>query len=176
MKTFLMATVTALGLAVLSTGCSDSTESDDAAAPSGTSSAGGPAGSVAPAVESINGSVSEAARTAAEGASKVADQAKAGIQDAAQRVEQAVGEAGAAAQAKFNEWMGEVRKLVDEGKGTEALQKLQSAMGNWQLTPEQQKMIDDLKKRAQEALQKSGAQIQDAAKAVGGLLQPRTPE
>lgn len=113
----------------------------------------------------------ETTKTASEEVAKAVEAAKPQLEEAAKVVQTAVADAGAAAQAKFTEMVAEVKKLIAEGKGTEALQKAKAALADLKLTPEQQKMLDDLKAQAQAALSAEG--VEKATKAVGDLLKPK---
>ncbi len=164
MKTSLT-TLAAIGLAALLTGCGDSSSTST---PSPTPPPPAPAAPKAP--EAPAKPAEPAPKPAAE-APKAAEPAKDKLQDAAKAVQGAVADAGAAAQEQFNALVADVKKLISEGKTTEAVQKVQAAFSSLKLTPEQQKIVDDLKKQAQEALSKKG--VDAATKAVGDLLAPK---
>ena len=168
MKTPILTTLAALGLSALLTGCGDSSSSS-----SSTAVTPPPAPPAAPAkpVEAATKAATEAAKTVSQETAKVADATKEKVAEAAKAVQAAVAEAGPAAQEKFTALVADVKKLIADGKGTEAVQKVQAALANLKLTPEQQKIIDDLKQQAQEALSKKG--VEAATKAVGDLLAPK---
>lgn len=179
MKTSLIALSATLGLASLLTGCGDnSTSSGGGAGGSASPPPPAPAPAAAPVAEAAKKAVDSAAQATTEAAkavgqetAKAADATKEKLQEAAKAVQAAVAEVAPAAQEKFNALVAEVKKLIADGKGTEAVQKLQSAFSGLQLTPEQQKMVDDLKKAAQDALSKKG--IEAATKAASDFLAPK---
>ncbi len=175
MKKALKTALAVVGAGVIWTGCGDNSGGSASGSGSESGSAAPGAGTAA---ESVKAAVDDAAKTAVE-TTKAASQevaravesAKPQLEEAAKVVQAAVADAGAAAQAKFTEMVAEVKKLIDEGKGAEALQKAKAALANLKLTPEQQKMIDDLKAQAQAALSSEG--VDKATKAVGDFLKPK---
>ena len=154
MKTRLMGMLMALGTALVLSGCGEGSTTS-------TSSGGGGA---APAK-------TDPAKAIAAEAAKAVDAAKAAVPDVTKAVQSAAKSAGDATTQAVNGLLAEVQKLVADGKGSEAVQKIQSALSGLKLTPEQQKIVDDLKKQAQEALSKKG--VDAATKAVGDLLAPK---
>ncbi len=160
MKTPLFGILATITAAAVLSGCGES------------SSSSGSASSPPPPPPAPAATVAEAAKKVGAEVTQAVEAAKPQVQEAAKAVQQAVSDAGAAAQQKFNDLVAEVKKLIADGKGTEAAQKLQSAFAGLSLSPEQQKMIDDLKKQAQDALSKKG--IDSATKAAGDLLKPKT--
>lgn len=168
MKICLTTTLAAIGLAAVLTGCGDSSSTST---PSATPPPAAPAPPPAPKAPEAPAKPAEAAPKAAAEAPKAVDATKEKLQDAAKAVQGAVADAGAAAQEQFNGLVADVKKLIAEGKTTEAVQKVQAAFSNLKLTPEQQKIVDDLKKQAQDALSKKG--VEAATKAVGDLFAPK---
>jgi hypothetical protein len=136
-----------------------------------TSSSGSASDTLQKAAETTAKSVTDATQAAGTEAAKVADATKAGLQDTAKAVQKAVADAGPAAQQAFNDLVTEVKKLIADGKGTEAVQRIQSALSSLKLTPEQQKLIEDLKAQARAVLSKSG--VSGASKTAGDVLQPK---
>lgn len=165
MNRYLIACLAAVGLATFATGCSESSETSGSGTTTG--------GAASSAVDSTKSAVESAAGAVSEAAKKAGETTAAEVKDAAKAVQGAVADAGAAAQQKVNDLIAEARKLIADGKGSEALQKIKAAVANLKLTPEQQKMIDDLTKQAQAALAKTGAGAEAAAKAVGEALKPK---
>lgn len=71
------------------------------------------------------------------------------------------------ANAKAQDLLTQAQTLVGEKKYEEAGNLLQK-LADYKLTPEQQKMFDDLKTTIQKAME-SGA-VQEGAKAIGGMM------
>lgn len=136
--------------AALLAGCGDSSSSDSS----------NPAGSASAAISEAT----EAAKKTASDATAAASAAAADVADAAKKTTDS---AVAAVNAQYQSAVEAVKKLIADGKGAEALAKLKDLTANLKLTPEQQKMVDDLMAQAQKAL----AGGTDAAKkAAEGLL------
>lgn len=97
------------------------------------------------------------------------------------QAEKAAADTAAAAQQKFTDYVLDVQKLFAEGKTAEALQKvqnIQTALTDVKLTPEQQRLVDQLKSRTQESVVKTttNAAAQAAAQKVSDLLtRPKPP-
>jgi Spy/CpxP family protein refolding chaperone len=89
------------------------------------------------------------------------------VKGAAQAVSEAVTEAGAAAQEAFSSLAADVKRLLDEGKAAEAAQRIQNAISQLKLTPEQRQRVEELMAQAQDLIKKKGA---EAANAVSGFL------
>jgi hypothetical protein len=165
MKTNWFMTLVGSALVLGLSGCSDPNAPADDATP-GTNAAA-PASPSAP----ITGALTATVERVGTEVTQAVEAAKPQVQEAAAAVQKAATETGAAMQAQFNAVVEDVKKLIAEGKGTEAMQKITSALGSFKLTPEQQKVIDDLKQKAQAAFSKEG--VDAATKAVGNLLQPK---
>lgn len=122
--------------------------------------AGQVAADVAKATDKAVADTKQAAGQAAADTKKATEQAVADVQKTAT--------AGAAEATKLAESSIEsIKKLVSEKKYQEALTALQQATAKLQLTPEQQKTVDDLLAQVQKAL------ATDPTKVVGGLLEPK---
>lgn len=165
MKTTWLVTLAGSALVLGLSGCSDPNAPSEETTPGTTNAAAVStsaqvAGALTATVERVGTEVTQAVEAA-----------KPQVEEVASAVQKAATETGAAMQAQFNTVVEEVKKLIADGKGTEALQKITSALGSFKLTPEQQKVIDDLKQKAQAAFSKEG--VDAAAKAVGNLLQPK---
>lgn len=107
----------------------------------------------------------KAAETGTATLEKAAEAARATVDEAKAKAE----EAAAAAKAKAQEIIDKAQKLVSENKLQEALNALQGLAG-MQLTDEQQKTVEALKKQIQEALSKKAAAGAGSAveRAIGG--------
>lgn len=93
----------------------------------------------------------DSANSAADSVKKFAADAKDTGQKLAQDGAKQVEKVADAANAKAQEMIDRAKKLFDQSKYQEALTSLQG-LANIQLTPEQQKLVDDLKARIQKAL------------------------
>ncbi|MCU0771467.1 MAG: hypothetical protein MUE94_06815 [Verrucomicrobia bacterium] len=85
------------------------------------------------------------------------------VTEKAEVAKQAISETSAKAQ----ELLTQAQKLVGEKKYEEAGKLLQQ-LADFELTPEQQKLVDNLKATIQKAMQAEG--VQQGAKAIGNLL------
>lgn len=110
-------------------------------------------------------------QVAAPAPPKPAEPPKTVVQEAAKVATQLATDAGNAAQKQFLDLVTEVKQLVADGKSSEALAKLQTALANLKLTPEQQTLVDSIKKQAQEAISQKG--VEAASKALGDLFKPK---
>jgi hypothetical protein len=166
MTTKWITTLTALSAAALLAGCgegTDTTTTDTNAAASATG--------VLPRVsETAAANLSESAKAAGAEVAKVADSAKAELKTAASAVGEALSDAGGVAQEKLDDLTAQVKQLIKDGKGSEAAQKLQSAMANLKLTPEQKQKLEELVKQAQSALAKG---VETASSAAENLLKAK---
>lgn len=106
---------------------------------------------------------------------KVVEAAKTAAQEAAKVARDVAADVAAAAQKQFDTTVAEVKALIAEGKGSEALSKIQSAFSSTKLSSDQQSVVDGLKKQIQEAVTKAGVEkgVDAAAKAVGDLFKPK---
>lgn len=116
---------------------------------------------------------------AAESAPTVADKVIATAQGQTEVVKKAVQDAAAnvqsqaaAANDKAQGMIDQAKQLVSENKFSEAMAAL-NGLANQQLTPEQQSLVAKLKEQIQKAMQGATTVKDEAAKAVGGLLQPK---
>ena len=100
----------------------------------------------------------QAADTAKTEAAKLADSAKATAEKAA-----------AESSSKAQELIDKAKSLVAGGKSAEALSTLQQ-VASLKLTPEQQKLVDDLKAQIQKLMGASSKTASDATGAAGSLL------
>lgn len=104
-------------------------------------------------------------------AQKPAEEQKAAAQPVAAEAQKSATEAASAASNQAQGLIDKVKTLIAEKKYTEALASLKE-LSALKLTPEQQKLVDDLKAQVQKAIASSAAD--DASKkatdAVGGLL------
>jgi len=165
MKHSLITTLVMLGAGLLWTGCGDS------ASDSGSAEGGGTVEPMRAAVESAAKSAADATKAAGDEVTKAYEAAKPQLEEAAKAVRAAAADAGAAAQAAFTDAVSEVRKLIQDGKGSEAMQKLNAALANLKLTPEQKEKIEELKRKAQEVFSAKG--VESAKQAASDLFKPK---
>ena len=115
----------------------------------------------------VGDTLKDAANTAATEVKKVAEEVKATaektVTDATRQVESLT----ASASSKAQGYIDKARALVNEKKYQDALASLKE-LGNVSLSPEQQKVVDDLKKAIQNALGTSAAT--NGATTIQGLL------
>ncbi|MBL9168076.1 MAG: hypothetical protein JNN07_10075 [Verrucomicrobiales bacterium] len=95
-----------------------------------------------------------------------------GAQQAAQSATAAASDAAAAVNAKFQEVLAQAQGLLGQGKLPEAQEALKS-LTDLKLSADQQKLVDDLKAKIQQAMAAAKAGGGDAVKSVQGLL-PKT--
>lgn len=163
MKTSWISVMFALGAAGWLVGCGEApSEPAKPAAAAPPPPPAAPAAPAAPAVPLVE---------AAKPAPTTAPTPTTVVQEATKVVQQVAADAGAAAQKQFNDLVTEVKALLAEGKASEALARLQSALSGLKLTGDQQGTIDGLKKQIQESASQKG--VEAAAKAVGDLFKPK---
>jgi hypothetical protein len=114
-----------------------------------------------PAVGSAPAPTPAAVQGATEAAQKATAAASAAVSDAA-----------AAVSAKFQEVLAQAQALLGQGKFPEAQDALKS-LADMKLSADQQKLVDDLKAKIQQAMAAAKAGGGDAVKSVQGLL-PKT--
>jgi len=139
MKTKLRMILPALAAVALASGCSKNEE---------------PATSEAS--KAANSTIADAANAAAktsEALKQTAEKTQADVQKAAEQA-QAI---GTTATEKIQALIDSAKKLMGEDKWTEALNILQQ-LANSKLTPEQQQLVDDLKKQVQQHLTQGAAE------------------
>ncbi len=98
---------------------------------------------------------------------------KAVAQEAAKVAQQFAVDAGATAQKQFTDLVTDVKQLVADGKTAEAITRLQTAISSLKLSADQQRIVDSLKKQAQDAVTQKG--VDAATKVVGDLFKPKAP-
>lgn len=85
--------------------------------------------------------------------SKAASDTKTAVQGAAADAQKLATETAAAAQAKAQGVIDQAKSLVNSGKYTDAMTLLQQKLTGLQLTPDQQKLVDEVKAQIQKALE-----------------------
>ena len=114
---------------------------------------------------STHGDAPAAVQSASDGAQKVAD----GAQQTAQKATAGAADLTGAAGAKVKEALAQAQALLSQGKLQEAQDSLKS-LADLKLPADQQKMVDDLKAKIQQAMAAAKAGGGDATKAVQGLI------
>lgn len=129
-----------------------------------------PGGAATPAMsesaEAARKSASDTASAVGQAASDATTAARDAASDAAAAAKKTAADAADAVSAQTQSLMDQVKKLIEDGKGSEAMAKLKE-LGNLKLTPEQQTMVDDLMAQAQKAL---GGTADAAKKAADNFL------
>ena len=121
------------------------------------------------AVSSAKDTATSAVAKAEKAASDAAAQVKETANNAVAEAQKAASNTVAAATPDANGLIDKVKSLVAEKKYTEALDELKK-LGDLKLTPEQQKMVDDIKAQIQQAMGGASATVDDAAKKAGDAL------
>lgn len=154
------------------TGCGDNSSTTSAPPPP---PAAPPAAAAAPKPVEPPKPVVEAPKAPAIDTNKVVEVAKTAAQEAAKVAKDVAADVAAAAQKQFDATVAEVKALLAEGKGSEALAKIQSAFSSMKLSGDQQSVVDGLKKQIQETITKTGVEkgVDAASKAVGNLFKPK---
>jgi len=149
----LMAAVAALFVA----GCEQKTESPE----SGT--AGGSGGSS----PGLGEAISEAAKPIVDEASKAVESVQPAVEKAAGDVKEAASSVVSDTKSQADALIAQASKLVQEARYSDA-GKVIEQLASMKLTPEQEKLVEDLKTQIQKAL--SSLSTTNAAQAVGNLL------
>ena len=108
-----------------------------------------------------------AANPAAEGVAAAVEAAKPAVEQAAKEVQAAANTAVAEATAKANALIDQTKKLISETKYPDAM-NLINQLSSMKLTPEQEKLVADLKAQVQKAL--SSLSTTNVSGAIGNLL------
>lgn len=117
----------------------------------------------APGGESATG----AAKPVVEGVAAAVEAVKPAAEQAAREVQAAANTAVAEATAKANTLIDQTRKLISETKYPDAM-NLINQLSSMKLTPEQEKLVADLKAQVQKAL--SSLSTTNVSGAIGNLL------
>ncbi len=154
----------------LLTGCGESPDMSTPPAtnaPTGATNAGINVDKVSQTMAAVSDTIREKAQNASDATARSTEAAAAHLKDAGATVEKVVSDTTAAAREKFDALTAEVDHLIDSGKGSEAVHRLQAAAADLKLTPEQKQKVDDLFARAKDAMKKG---VETASQAVGDLL------
>lgn len=165
MKTKLTLSLTAVAVGLI-VGCSKQeepapTEETAVAAPqaSATTTTTAPANNMA---SSLTQDTSAATEAMKETAKEMTETAKTVANDTTEEVKSMAAEMT----DKFNETVAQVKQYIEDGKYQESLDALKQ-LAEANLTPEQMKIVDDLKAKVQEAMAKMSSN--EAVKAIGNL-------
>jgi len=149
-KNHIMSFILLTGLALLAAGCGKQ-EPEGTAAPAATTT------------EQAGSNLQSAAKTAQDQARSVATTVSQSAQQAATEVKQEASKAVAQAESLLSQ----AKSLVTDKKYQDALNTLKQ-VSNLKLTPEQQKVLEDLQRQVQAGLASLGAT--NAAQKLGGFL------
>lgn len=155
-KQIAIITLSAVAAMFMVTGCEQKSESP--------STAGGES---APESKGVAESVKEAAKPVVEEATKAYEAAKPAVEQAAKDVKEAATTAMSDATAKANSMIDQAKKLISETKYSEA-KDIVSQLTSMKLTPEQEKLVADLKAQIDKAI--AALSNTNAASAIGNLL------
>jgi len=150
----IIAVTTAFAFALL-TGCGDSTENKTPATPEAETST-----EAQGVTESVVESVKEAAQPVVEEATKTAEQV-------ATEAKSAASAAAADATIKANDLIAKAKSLISETKYSDAMNII-NQLKSMKLTPEQEKLVADLKAQVEKAM--SALSSTNAAGALNSLL------
>lgn len=164
MKTKTIAPILIIVTALACTsGCGSKKESAPPSVPEAAKSSAAPTADAQKAVTAAAADAQKAMATTVTEAQKAVEPVKAAAQTAVADATKTTQSTAAAATAKAQEIIDKAKALVADNKFQEGLTALNSLAG-MTLTPDQQKMVDDLKATIQKALSSN------AAKAVGNIL------
>ena len=155
--------VTVCAALVLANGCSKE-EPPTGEMPEATAEPAAGSDTVKGVTEAASQAASEVASEAQKAASQTADKAQKAANAMATQAEAEATAAASAASSQAQALIDRAKALVTDQKYQEALTTLQQ-LASVQLTPEQQKLVDDLKAQIQTALAKKAA-----SDALGGVL------
>ena len=161
MKRIVIAASSLMVVAYL-TGCRQSTESTptetgDAATTTDTRTT----------TEKVTDSVKEAAKPVVEEVNKAVEAAKPAVEEAAKEVKEAAETVVADTTTKANDLIAQAKKYISETKYSDATNIL-NQLSNMKLTPEQEKLVADLKTQVQKAM--TALSGTNAASAINSLF------
>lgn len=153
-----------LAMAMLATLVGCSPKADDEVSPDDASPA---TNAAAPALRETAESMKQDAAAVSSQAQSNANQAADQVQAAADQTSAQLQQATATATPEVQNLVQQARNYLNDKKYAEALGTVQR-LTNLKLTPEQQKLVDDLRAQVQSAMAKAGAS--DAASKLGNAL------